>query len=222
MRSCALDPRYAIGQNIYALVLLVVRHIPLLYCEDSSRLEVHINQNMHRLIIPFLSILLALLPIPSSSLTISSLDLIDQSNHTADPLLRITAHQNLNITNLPPPICYFITDPPMSTLSNLKCSFLVDDICSSFTSPDRIPRDRWIWAEISGCAMGYYFPRESILPTHFTCEVIFGRIRRECATEVQYNAGGINVGQLPDFSHDGTELFPYQGRYLMAPERLTL
>ena len=178
---------------------------------------------MYRPNILFLSIILEYLPITSFSLTIPTLDLINQSNHTAAPLLTINGHHHLNVTNLPPPICYFITNPPMSTLSNLKCSFLADDFCSDLASPGPKPRDRWVWAEISGCALGYYFPREAILPTHFTCEqVIFGMIRRQCAMDPLYNAGSINVGQLPDFSQDGTELFPYQGRYLMAPERLTL
>ena len=174
--------------------------------------------------IVLLSVILASLPLPSFGLTIPSLDLINQSNHTAAQLLTINGHHRPNVTNLSPPMCYFITDPPMSTLSNLKCSFLADDFCSDLASPGPKPRDKWIWAEISGCALGYYFPPEAILPTHFTCEeVIFRAIRRECATDPQYyNAGSINVGQLPDFSQDGTELLPDQGRYLMAPERLTL
>ena len=178
---------------------------------------------MHRPNSLFLSIVLALLSIASFGLIIPSLSLIDQSNHTAAPLLSMNGHNQLNMTNLPPPICYFITDPPMSTLSNIKCSFLADDFCSDLASPGPKPRDRWVWAEISGCALGYYFPQEAILPTHFTCEhMIFGAIRGQCARDPEYNAGAINVGQLPDFSGDGTELFPYQGRYLMAPERLTL
>lgn len=179
---------------------------------------------MHRPSIPFPSILLAWLPLTSFGLNIPFLDLINQSNHTATPLLTINGHHHLNFTNLPLPMCYFITDPPMSTLSNLKCSFLADDFCSELASPVPKLRDRWVWAEISGCALGYYFPQEAILPTHFTCEhLIFDVIRRKCATDPRYNAGSINVGQLPDFGGDGTDLgLPYAGRYLMAPERLTL
>lgn len=173
------------------------------------------------LLFPF--ILLASLPLTSFGLTVPSLDLIDQSNYTAAPLLSITGHHQLKVTNIPPSICYFITDPPMSTLSDLKCSFLAEDFCAQLGSPVPKPRNKWVWAEISGCALGYYFPTESILPNQFTCEHrIFSMIRRQCATDPQYNAGAINVGQLPDFGGDGTEVYPYQGRYLMAPERLTL
>ena len=223
MRSSALLTLHAIGCCLRARIVLVAKHVPQFYCKNSSHLVARVNHNMHRLSTLFLSILLALQPIFSVGLTIPSLDLINQSNYTAAPPLSINNHHQLNVTNLPRPICYFITDPPMSTLSNLKCSFLAEDFCTELASPVPKPRDKWVWAEISGCALGYYFPHEAILPTHFTCEsVIFGMIRRECATDPQYNAGSINVGQLPDFSQDGSELFPYQGRYLMAPERLTL
>lgn len=80
-----------------------------------------------------------------------------------------------------------------------------------------------MWKEISGCALGYYLPTAAEVPGMLECEVgIFKKIREDCATNPQYNAGSINVFDLPDFSSDGTEQVYGSGRYLMAPERLTI
>ena len=201
---------------------IVAKPRPLLYCKDLSHCKTCVNHNMHRPNILFLSIF-ALLPLTSFSLTIPFLDLISQRNHTTTSPLTINNHHHLNLTDLPSPDCYFITDPPMSTLSNLKCSFLAEDFCTELASTGPKARNSWVWAEISGCALGYYFPPEAILPNLYTCERrIFGAIRGTCATDPRYNAGSMNVGRLPDFGDDGTELVPHAGRYLMAPERLTL
>ena len=61
------------------------------------------------------------------------------------------------------------------------------------------------------------------MPSLRECEeLVFRKIRDECAHDALYNAGAINVWELPDFSGDGDAVDRREGRYLMAPERLTL
>lgn len=43
-----------------------------------------------------------------------------------------------------------------------------------------------------------------------------------CSTNSRFNAGGINVEEMPDFSGDGQAITEGELRYAMAPERLTL
>ena len=43
-----------------------------------------------------------------------------------------------------------------------------------------------------------------------------------CSTDSRFNAGVVNVRDLPDFSGDGRAVEEGKLRYAMAPERLTL
>lgn len=49
-----------------------------------------------------------------------------------------------------------------------------------------------------------------------------GEIREKCAGDSRWNAGSINVGEMPGFGGDGTAVVGGEARWVMAPERLTL
>ncbi len=171
-----------------------------------------------------LPILLESVLLTPFALTVPASDSLVQINHTAAPLAIINTH-NLHpaYTPLLPPVCYFLTDPPMTALSSSKCALLAGDVCADLESRGPEARGRWIWEEISGCALGYFLPDGAEVPRKGECEYqIFDQIRRECAGGSQYNAGAMNVFELPDFSGDGSGMVEEWGRYLMAPERLTL
>ena len=162
----------------------------------------------------------------SFALTIPSLNLITQDNLSAAPILGVTNHDaHLNVPNLGifPPICYFISNPPTSLISSAKCASLTEDVCQKMVSRGPEAHDKWIWEEISGCALGYYIPEGGNKPNMWQCEErIFGEMRRQCASTWIYNAGGINVLDLPDFRSDGTAVLEDMARFMMATERLTL
>ena len=173
-----------------------------------------------------LPLLLGSLLTTSFALTIPSLTLIAQENLTAAPNLGVTGHNtHLNVTNLGifPPVCYYISDPPMSLLSSAKCAFIADDVCEKLVSEGPEAHDKWIWWEVSGCALGYYIPNGGARPNLSQCEItIFGQLRHQCASNWIYNGGGINVLELPDFNSDGSAVLDDTARFMMAPERLTL
>lgn len=142
---------------------------------------------------------------------------------TVPSFFPLTHNFHGNLTAPPPPVCYLITDPPMTDLSSLKCAFLAEDTCSDLASRGPKARDTWIWDEVSGCALGYYLPNGAPVPSRFECEYqIYDQIRMKCATDGRYNAGSANVFDMPDFGGDGSGVDRSMGRYLMAPERLTL
>lgn len=96
-------------------------------------------------------------------------------------------------------------------------------MCEKLVSRGPEAHDKWIWEETSGCALGYYIPEGGNKPNMWQCEErIFGEMRRQCASNWIYNAGGINVLDLPDFSSDGTAVLEDVARFMMATERLTL
>lgn len=187
------------------------------------------NRNMHR---PTISLLLASLPIPLSALTIPSIPLTlpPQNNPTLPPHLTLTLNTNntnhRTLTNYLTPTCHLITTIT-SPLSTTKCAFLADDVCSDLALHGPRAHSTWVWAQIHGCALGYYLPVGAILPWRSTCEDgIFGAIREKCAGDPAgtKNAGSVNVGRMPDAAgdDDGTALWEGMGRYLLAPERLTV
>ena len=181
---------------------------------------------MHQRGVFLLPLLLGSLLTTSFALTIPSLSLIAQENLTAAPILGVTGHNtHLNVTNLGilPPVCYFIPDSPMAILSSLKCAFLAGDVCEDLAGRGPEARDKWIWWEVSGCALGYYIPFGANKPNLRQCEdLIFREMRDQCASNWIYNAGAINVLDLPDFGSDGTAVWYDTGRFIMASERLTL
>ncbi|KAM0804846.1 hypothetical protein BDR22DRAFT_555620 [Usnea florida] len=173
-----------------------------------------------------LPLLLGSLLTTSSALTIPSLNLIAQENMTAAPMLDMSSHNtHLNETNLGifPPVCYYISAPPMPLLSSLKCAFITDAVCQNLVSQGPSAHDKWIWWEVSGCALGYYIPTGGARPNLSQCQkTIFGEMRQRCGSSWMYNGAGINVVDLPDFGDDGSAVLEDTARFMMAPERLTL
>ncbi len=61
-----------------------------------------------------------------------------------------------------------------------------------------------------------------MVPSVGTCYQAFDQIVYMCASESRFNAGGINVAEMPDFGGQGRAEIEGRMRYAMAPERLTL
>ena len=179
---------------------------------------------MYRQKVFVLAILLESLMNTAIALTIPTLNSLTQKNDTGTSLIRLSGHSlNLNVTVPLPPVCYFVTDPPMTALSSSKCAFLGEHACTHMILVGPSTRNKWIWSEVSGCALGFYLPQAAAVPSLFDCEIrIFEKMRSECATDWRYNAGAINLFELPDFNQDGTAMVEDEGRFMMAPERLTL
>lgn len=125
---------------------------------------------------------------------------------------------------IPIPECVRITDPPMLGLNPSNCEIAVPIICKRLTHApvEQLRRDVWIWTELPGCSLGYYLPEEAHVPYEGPCNRIFEWMVELCSTDSKFNAGGINVLELPDFSGPGSAVREENMRYAMAPERLTL
>lgn len=85
-----------------------------------------------------------------------------------------------------------------------------------------IDRNKWVWTEEPGCAMGWYFAREARLPTFTACVAIHEGMVERCARDSHFNAAKVNVEVMPDFGEDGKAVVEDRGMFVMAPERLTL
>ena len=70
--------------------------------------------------------------------------------------------------------------------------------------------------------IGYYLPREGVVPTQRLCLSVFYEILDLCSRNSRFNAGMANVLVVPDFGGDGEAITEGEIRYMMAPERLTL
>lgn len=112
----------------------------------------------------------------------------------------------------------------MVGLNPTNCKICIPIVCKKLTSPhpEQLIRDKWFWAELPGCSLGYYLPEEALVPSAGQCERTFAAIVEPCSTNSRFNAGGINVEEMPDFSGDGSVVVERRLRYVMAPERLTL
>lgn len=153
------------------------------------------------------------------SLTISSF----ASNSPPANLISLS-NNNLTLTNIFDPECVKITEPPMVGLNPTMCHVVLQIICNRLTGPppERLVRDKWIWTELVGCSLGYYLPEGTIVPYLHQCQNRVLQILELCSTNSRFNAGGINVQEMPDFSGDGQAFVAGAMRYAMAPERLTL
>jgi hypothetical protein len=159
---------------------------------------------LHLAFLPFLASSFVLNPALSNHLTLTNLTL---------PLLRAMV-----------PHCVRITDPPMTGLKPTVCENIVSIHCRIM---DEIPvevigRNKWIWTEEPGCAMGWYFPRHARLPTLGSCEAIHEGMVERCARDSSFNGAAVNVAELPNFGDDGKVLSEDRGMFIMAPERMTL
>lgn len=111
----------------------------------------------------------------------------------------------------------------MVGLDPSNCDVVIGIICHQLgPAPEELVRDRWIWAELPGCALGYYLPARAWAADRGHCERTFEAVVGLCASDSRWNAGGVNVEVMPDFSGDGRAEREGRMRYAMAPERLTL
>ena len=163
---------------------------------------------------PSLSLLILLLqPLYAISVIIRtflpSLNTAYNHTHLRFPLSFLPAH------------CTRIENPRSSGLDPNVCAQLAQATCIRFVVSPRVDRNRWIWLEQPGCAYGYYLPREAGMPTSDECHEILGSIQSLCVRDERFNAGSVNVRDLPHFADDGSATFDREGRWIMAPERLT-
>ncbi|CAD6590110.1 MAG: hypothetical protein ASARMPRED_004570 [Alectoria sarmentosa] len=160
-----------------------------------------------------------LLSLSTHCLAISSLTINSPSTSLITPSIN-----NLTLSDVPDPQCVKITDPPMLGLNPTNCEIALPIICNRLTQPrpERLLRDKWIWTELPGCSLGYYLPEDAPVPWRGQCERTFESILELCSMDSRFNAGGINVEEMPDFSGDGRAVREGRLRFAMAPERLTL
>jgi len=105
------------------------------------------------------------------------------------------------------------------------CSTAINIICQKLTENDPriLARDKWVWTELPGCALGYYLPSETspmLIPSSAECEVgIFLEMVEKCAYDSRFNVGSINVAELPSAEGKGTAQTGGDGvlRYALAP-----
>lgn len=164
---------------------------------------------LHLTLLPLFASSLALNPFPTHPLTLTNLT---PTNLTLPSLRAMVPH------------CTRITDPPMTGLKPTVCENIVPIHCRRMDAlpVEVITRNKWVWTEEEGCAMGWYFSRAARLPTFGACEAIHEGMVARCATNSNFNAGMVNVEVLPDFGQDGKALAEDRGMFVMAPERLTL
>ena len=133
---------------------------------------------------------------------------------------------NLTLTSAPnsEAQCVRITNPPMVGLKPTDCEAVMSTLCQrlAFWEPDQLRRDVWLWTELPGCALGYYLPTITIPPSWGQCHNAFQQIVELCSTDSKYNAGSLNVAEMPDFSGSGRPITEGETMWAMAPERLTL
>ena len=71
--------------------------------------------------------------------------------------------------------------------------------------------------------MGWYFPPGAEIPGVRECErEIYGAMVEKCAFNSPWNGGAINVKEVPKINSDGEAVDERLGRFLFAPESLTL
>ena len=108
------------------------------------------------------------------------------------------------------PRCRTAKGPPPGPLPNLHptvCESLIPTVCRWVTpGPEHLAyRDRWVWANKEGCALGYYSPQAAEPPEEVECQFwIYKALVDKCAFDSRFNAGGINVEEMPDWGTAGT------------------
>ncbi|KAL9065291.1 MAG: hypothetical protein Q9161_008320 [Pseudevernia consocians] len=168
--------------------------------------------------------LLHLLPVSPLSINEPPANLITLPSNTNNT----NTNNNNNNNNILPSAytaeCVRITDPPMIGLNPTNCDIAIGIICHRLTGPrpTQLVRDKWIWAELPSCSLGYYLPEDAYIPYLGQCQKRFEEIVELCSTDSRFNAGGMNVREMPDFSGDGEGIVEEGVRFAMAPERLTL
>ena len=122
------------------------------------------------------------------------------------------------------PRCRRITRPPPHALPGLsptKCEGLMPAICGMATINPY--RNRWVWYYTNGCALGFFLPQAAEPPEEVECQfLMFNPLINKCAFDSRYNAGGVNVGELPSPEGNGTsETDEDSIRFMLASAPLT-
>ena len=186
---------------------------------------------MQRSSISFLLFTLGSLTIKCTALTLPTLTSFTQLNLTTTPshdLGPATIKHQTNITEFLSPFCELIPySTPGPTINRGTCAILAKLLCNHLVTHGSAFRNEWTWTSASGCHLGYYLPNEAILPSQWSCEELsFGSIIRTCAKPGErdlakrFNAGTINVDEMPGEESAGTAIDDEQGRYLMVPRPL--
>ncbi|KAI4241311.1 MAG: hypothetical protein L6R40_004617 [Gallowayella cf. fulva] len=136
--------------------------------------------------------------------------------HFLFPLNSTIAHY---LADQDEPQCHSIDAPTMPGLTPTNCGWVADVVCYELTQSSA--RDKWIWNERPGCAIGFWMPQRRYVDI-VNCPQILKSIIAKCAFNSKYNAGTVNVAELPDFSQDGSSEHHDRVAWLLAPERLTL
>ena len=121
--------------------------------------------------------------------------------------------------------CHMLTQtPPLVGLNPTNCEKAAEITCQRMASrpPASLVREKWIWIELPGCAIGYYLQEEQDIPNQHRCDLVLDNIVENCARNSSVNSGTNNVMLMPDFAQDGMPISVEDAMWVMAPERLTL
>ncbi|KAG7009352.1 hypothetical protein G7Y79_00003g012200 [Physcia stellaris] len=111
--------------------------------------------------------------------------LYNATHHPHHLLLPVPNHEH----------CTRITTPGTPGLEPTNCELISDRTCLriSLTRPSLV-HNKWIWDEMPGCALGYYFPSNAYIPTREECSYAAEKLIEECILDSRFNAGSLNVG----------------------------
>ena len=143
--------------------------------------------------------------------------------HNTNPTLMLPSSYNPLDASLPVE-CIGIRNPPQPALTPSSCDIALDIACSYMGQTREQPRNAWRWAggqQQQGCAMGWYIPKGSDVPTEEECKEAFGGILDRCSMDSRFNAGVRNVREMPTLWGKGTAVEEGETRWIMAPQTLT-
>ena len=174
-----------------------------------------------------LTVLLRVLTTSSLAIDISTPTSLFQADSVhPNATFPASLHQTSNLTDRYWVECERVTYPQLPGLNPSHCLAAATRICDKLTQPPppSLVRNSWRWVDLPGCSLGYYVPGgfgPEELPSKDECSKdIYGLIIERCGLRSQYNAGSINVEQLPSFHDPGLPMTEGYPRYVMAPERL--
>lgn len=107
------------------------------------------------------------------------------------------------------------------TLQFSDCTQTIQAICDYMTG-DVANRNQWVWSAKGGkCAMGYWLPAGSAIPSSTECQAnIFDRMRRTCipvnSQGGRWNAASVNVAVVPSGDSSGQQVDAGKASFLMA------
>lgn len=69
--------------------------------------------------------------------------------------------------------------------------------------------------------MGWYLPTHARVPDSTACSEVLKAIVDQCTSVGNWNAGAVNVDEMPGLTGDGTAVDKEEMRWFMAPQQLT-